>query len=286
MGNILTSKIEKSLKYNTLDYKWAVRKYLGEHPDEKSELMDFLSQIANSSFEYYSQHKNVLDSDKSLKAIMSVCTDPELIYNINASDAELEFLSQLFNQMVRSSRGLHRCYDCGTTARTMFFLLIEANRGKYYISPLEQMRITKQYTPDFDTPLLTIRNFQRDVLHMKSDTVFICSLGIDGFGHVWIIEKRFMPIPGSNKMAPRYHHYQSCFKSHLLIDFIEDMDYGKNLHQSVDINEFCDNFSTIMAVRGPWEEEHYKLYAKLFAYLPTKTVDAPKSSFSYSYVIY
>lgn len=273
-------KFENSVKYRTLDYKWAVRLYLSEKSIDDQSTREFLETIANSSFAYYDRYRSKLDQDTSLRAITSFCKDPVLMHQVEARDKDVEFLSRLFNQMVHSTRGLHKCYDCGTNARAMFFKLITAHRGKFYISPQEQLKMERQYVPIRGRGMSELKKCYRDIKMVEADTVFICSLGLDGFGHVWIFEKRFI----NGKV--RYHHYQTSFRSHLLIDFIEDMDYGRYPDQSLDIDAFFTDFIDLMCVTDPWEKDHYLTFARLFAFLPTKTVDKPEPSFCYTYLTY
>ena len=115
---------------------------------------------------------------------------------------------------------------------------------------------------------------------MNSDAVFIMSISINDFGHVWVIEKRF--ILGK----PRYHHYQSTLNSHLFIDFIEHKDYGRNLQQSLDIDEFASDLTQISLLRGDWTDDNYRLYAKLFAYRPKNDVNMTSSGFAYTWIKY
>lgn len=283
MGNSnIKLKIETSLKYNTLDYKWAVRKYIGDHKDSNidPEIHDFLLQLATSSFNYYYEHKEYLESDISLKAISSFCINPDLMYDVTISDTDLDFLSRLFNQIIHSTRDLHKCYDCGTNARAMFFKLVEAHRGKYYISPQEQLRMARQYRPNMDNYMMEINNSHRDLTLMDKNTVFILSLGLDGFGHVYIIEKIFIDN------IPRYHHYQTSFKSHLLLDFIENRDYGRDKHQSLDVDNFFSDFKYLMSIDHKWDDKDYKLFGSLFAFLPTTPITNPKPSYCYTYLTY
>jgi hypothetical protein len=118
---------------------------------------------------------------------------------------------------------------------------------------------------------------------MKADTVFIMSLAIQSFGHVWVIEKRFQPAPGINH---RYHHYQTSLRSHLLLDFIESKDYGRDLHQSLDTDRFFSDLVYILTKQEAWIDSDYRLFAKMFAFLPVSEVLKPSPGFSYTWITY
>src|SRR3989344_1976986 len=145
--DVLRKKIDRSCKYGTLDYKWAIREYIFSNRKERSRFMNMLTSLSDSSFLYYAKYRDTIEKDASLKAITMFCTNPELTVNLHISDADLEFLSELFNQMLHSTRTLHRCYDCGTNARAMFLKLISTHRQQPYLSPNEQIRMLKQYVP-------------------------------------------------------------------------------------------------------------------------------------------
>lgn len=272
----LESKIAQSMKYNDLDYKWAVRKYIMEHP----EASQHYRAMASSSFAYYEKYKDTLEQDPSIQAILTLCTDGELQFDTNIHDPDLFYLSNSFNHIVLSDRKLHKCYDCGTNARAMFMKLIQVHRGLAYLSQSEQERMKLDYRVSYERCVEKVQKCWDQIVSIQQDCIFIMSIGIDEFGHVWVIEKRYFDG------KPRYHHYQSSFRSHLVLDFIERKDYGRSPDQSLDIDEFFENLMYIMSTKTPWTEEEYVLFCEMFAFHPVSPVKNPKPGFCYTYVVY
>lgn len=274
-------RIERSIEYGALDHKWLARDMLHKKAQGSgldSDLDSYLYDIATSAFTYYQNHKHTLDSDISIKAITQLCSMNELETDIDAVDDQVFHLSHVFNEIIESTRAMHKCYDCGTNARAIFLKLIEAHRGTKYISHEEQQRMKDEY--------LVTRRHIRDKLQeakmvlesSETDMVMIMSLAIQGFGHVWVIEKQHTPI--------RYHQYQSSFRSHLLLDFIEHMDYGKHPNQSLDLDQFFIDMEKLLCNLKAWTDDDYRLFAKLFAFLPITPIKEPKPGFSYTWVQY
>ena len=291
----LLDSITLSFEYNTLDYKWVVRDYLYRHninlPNDNisDPFYYMLISMARSSFDYFYKYHDVITSDSSLKAITQLCSKEALIYHVTENDEEVFHLSRVFNQIVESTRRLHKCYDCGTNARAIFIKLIETHRGKSYISFDEQVRMKEEYIPRIDTALELIEKCYRTIKNATADSVYIMSMGIQDFGHVFIIEKRFIKdvhLPNTVAATARYHHYQSCFKSHLVIDFIEKKDYGRDLQQSLDIEKFFGDYSRLMSKTTIWNDDDTRLFCDLFAFKPVYPVIKPNTSFTFTYIIY
>jgi len=284
----LYEKLGLSLKYGTLDYKHITRTFLSDLDQDPvlkaqvtEQVRDFLLPLATSGFDYYANNKNVFESDISLKTVTSLCSFKDLMLNVKAQDKTVYFLSHLFNQVVHSTRGLYECYDCGTNARAMFFHLIQARRGKLYLSPKEQIRMQKMYTPNDIDPVGEAEKCHNLLKSAIKDTVIICSIGLGDSGHVWIIEKRFM-LDGKE----RYHMYQSSLNSHLVLDFIENRKYADNPNQSMDIDQFFNEFKEILAHTNAWDERIKNLFAKSFAFLPGYDVLEHQNSFCWTYITY
>lgn len=285
--NTLFQRLGTSLRYGTLDYKHITRDFLSsleDSPELKAqvteEMRDFLLPLATSGFDYYANNKKVFESDISLRTVTSLCSFKDLMLNVKAEDKTVHFLSHLFNQVIHSTRGLYECYDCGTNARAMFMHLVEAHRGKLYISPQEQIRMQEMYSPNSEDPVQEAERCRTMLKKLKKDTVFICSIGLGDSGHVWVFEKRF--INGKE----RYHMYQSSLNSHLVLDFIENRKYADNPHQSLDVDQFFDEFKIILEHNGPWDERIKNLFAKLFAFLPGYDVMEHENSFCWTYLTY
>lgn len=270
-------KIQKSIEYGALDHKWLARDMLS---NDKGILNMDLYKIATSAFDYYRNYKHVLETDPSIKAITELCSMNELETDVTVVDNQVFHLSHVFNQIIESTRAMHKCYDCGTNARAIFLKLIEAHRGNKYITHEEQQRMKDEY-------LVTRKRVKDKLLEAKSiledsrtDMVMIMSLAIQDFGHVWVIDKR---VTGTKC---RYHHYQSCFRSHLLLDFIEHMDYGRYPDQSLNLDQFFSDLNKLLCKNKSWTDNDYRLFAKLFAFLPVKPIDVPKPGFSYTWIEY
>lgn len=280
-------KIKNSLKYGTLDHKWIARDYLYQltrsggsagAPDEDT--IRTLYAMATSSFNYYNDHYDVFQSDTSLKSITELCSTDEHSINVDQRDDMVFHLSNVFNEIIESTRALHQCYDCGTTARAIFLKLVATHRWVSFINHQEQQRMKNEYLVKKHNVRDEIDKCHKTMREVSMNTVFIMSLAIQNFGHVWVIEKIF--IDGK----PRYHHYQTCLRSHLLLDFIESKDYGRNLHQSLDTERFFNNLTHILTKRDAWTDQDYYLYAEMFAYLPGTDVTKPSPGFSYTWITY
>ena len=282
----LLDKINRSFELGTLDYKWHVRNYLSKEAGtdsddgDSSELINYLIGLAISSFKYYQTHKKTLESDLSLKTVTSLCNCPELAHDVSVNDTDVFFLSRLFNEMINSDRGLHRCYDCGTNARAIFLKLLEVHRKKLHITPTEQTFLKEKYQLDTTTPLKTMEECRNCLLSTSGDSVFICSVGFGHFGHVWVIEKLCR-----QRNSPRYHLYQSSFRAYLVLDYIELADYGNNPEQSLDINNFFDKLKPLLEHR-PWETTDYAQFAEMFAFTTNGKIDDTSRGFCYGYISY
>jgi hypothetical protein len=282
MSDIM-ERVHKGKRFNTLDHIWASRNLLCCYEDfkltekEKKELTNY----ATAAFKYYSKHKGNFDKDLSLKTVTSLCNCEKLAEDISFRDNDVAYLSKKFNDMIDSDRKLHRCYDCGTTARAMFLSLIKANRGSYdSIRPEEVKLIKSMYYSRDDKPVKYMNDCRKKVLSVDKDTVFLCSTGFTLFGHVWIIEKKMIDDRW------RVHHYQSCLNSHLILDYVQDKGYGENLHQSLDVNDFFDRLALLLGNRNSWTDETKQQHADLFKFLPFGDVVDPKPSFAWTYLSY
>ena len=309
--------ITKSFEYNTLDHKWLARDYLQRHMNRKKELPDrprenvrydqqrpdgttdsapkedplllTLNSLAISSFNYYRDHIDVFRTDPSLQAVTALCSEIDHSHRVDGLDVEVFRLSHTFNQIIESNRKMLKCYDCGTNDRAMFLKLIDTHRGLPFISNEEQVRMKEQYRVTYAEPVAEALRCKEALLATSSDTVFIISLSIQSFGHVWIIEKRFVRpdhAPHNTPPVPRYHHYQSSLRSHLVLDFIESKDYGRDLHQSLDIEQFFGGLVGLLGRTEAWDDAQYRTFCNLFAFHPVSIVNDPKPGFCYTYVTY
>lgn len=283
----LVVKIKQSLEYGALDHKWLARDYLWHNKDTEAATQDtqatkaMLYQIANSAFVYYNKYYDTLQSDTSIKAITEMCSNEILKLHTEYNDSQVFRLSNIFNQIIESARNLHRCYDCGTNARAMFLKLIEVHRGVNYVTHAEQQQMKEEYAVTHTRLLEMIDKCYRRLKEAPSDEVFIMSLSLQNFGHVWVIEKRYL-----QGQTPRYHHYQSSYRSHLLLDFIELKDYGRDLHQSLDIDRFFADLKLLLTNHNAWSDKEYRLFAKMFAFIPVMDIVEPDPGFCFTSVAY
>lgn len=306
---ISTQKIQKSFDYGTLDHKWIVRNYLkksgwtlemieketlrdhdNEHEHEHqilpgNEPIHFIFlKLATSSFKYYYQYMDNINGDRSLKTVTSLCSDSIASLDVEANDNDVFHLSNVFNQIIKSTRKLYKCYDCGTNARAIFLKLIQTARiekhGKSFITNNEQSRMSDEYLVNLTSPVAEADKCYRKIKSFMSDTVMIMSVSIQNFGHVWVIEKRF--ING----VVRYHHYQSSLRSHLILDHIEAMDYGRDPMKSIDIDDFFKDIKYLLGLNEFWSDNDHRLFAQLFKFLPSYTIDNPKPGFCSTWITY
>lgn len=271
------SNIKRSIEYNALSHKWESRNNL--YRDSS------LLHHALSAFDYVDRHYDNLMSDRSLAAIVGLCASDQAKQDIDVDDPNVVHLSQAFNELVGSTRRVFKCYDCGTNARAIFLSLLAAARQDQRregpwgpVTTSERSRMMREYVLDTTTPLQQAIACREKLISAKHDILFIMSVSIDDFGHVWVIEKRFF------NGRPRYHHYQSSLSSHLLVDFIEAMDYGRQPMKSIDPLEFMNSVIGLMGIRRAWKEEDLRTFVRLFKFFPLRPVIAPRPGFSYTWV--
>ena len=280
-----------SFEYSALDHKWAARSYLKikgwtpsqlfgqtvrQEPIPDDELL--MITIALSAFQYYYLHYDNITQDPSLAAITTLCSSSNQTMEIEAKDPQVTYLSKVFNQMVKSTRKLLQCYDCGTNARALFLKLVETGRGCRDLSQEEMDRMEKEYSLNKTDPLTPMQEcFQKLKKNTGEHLVCILSVGFQDFGHVWIIEKKYF------NDKPRFHHYQSALHSHMLIDFIEAMDYGANPMKSLDIDEFFLKLEYLLSHTQEWNEQEKRIFIELFAFVPF-AVTNPEPGFCWTWV--
>jgi hypothetical protein len=246
-------------------------------------LETIMLKIALSSFRYYYVHYENIINDQSLATVTSMCSSTLNTLNINSDDKQVFYLSHVFNRIVDSSRKLLKCYDCGTNARAVFLKLVQVGRQTptLMLRAGEKQRMRTEYVVDKETPLIQVNNcLKRLLINDSLNLVLIMSISVENFGHVWVFEKKYF------NGIPRYHHYQSALSSHMLIDFIESMDYGADPMKSLDVTHFFDQLTTLINVTGPWSEKEYRLFVKLFAFIPISKILNPQMGFSWTWLSY
>jgi hypothetical protein len=285
-------KLLKSFEYSALDHKWVARDYLQKQgwtakklfknvsEDKLSLCESVMLKIALSAFRYYYTHYDNITQDQSLSAVTALCSSGINSVDIDSNDSEVRYLSREFNRMVNSKRKLLQCYDCGTNARAVFLKLIEVSRGiSFPVTIQEQARMQHEYQVNKSSPLTDMQKCE-SALKRKDGKNLICilSVSIENFGHVWVIEKKYF----SGK--PRYHQYQSALGSHMLIDFIESMDYGSDPMNSLDIDTFFSKLGYILSKQSAWKEEDYRMFVELFAFMPVSEIKKPEPGFCWTWI--
>jgi len=285
-------KLLKSLEYSALDHKWVARNYLKEKGWSQSTLFgklqnpelnngedNIMIKISLSSFRYYIIHRDNITNDPSLSAVTALCSSGVNSVDVDSSDPKVHHLSRIFNNMVGSNRKLLKCYDCGTNARAVFLKLAEGLRGRLSFTDREIERMSKEYLLDKYTPLVPMRKcFEKLSADDGEDIVVILSVGFQDFGHVWIFDKKYF------NGRPRIHHYQSALGSHMLIDFIESMDYGSDPMRSLDVKKFFTKMEYLLTYKAVWKDKHYRIFAELFAFMPVTEVTKPEPGFCWTWI--
>lgn len=296
-------RILNSLEYDTLDYKWLSRDILNKSGwtlDQIKQVSDtetpsqpkpsgteippesfMLLKMATSSFKYYFTHMKNIQADPSLRAVTELCSSTLAALDVEVTDEQVFHLSNVFNQIIKSGRKLLKCYDCGTNARAIFLKLIQTHRSSKSISYDEQKRMIREYRVNYDDPVKTINSCKVHIKQAQQDTVYIMSVSVQDFGHVWVLEKRMI----SGRF--RVRHYQSSLRSHLVIDFIEAMDYGADPLKSLDIDYFFDNLAHLMSINNrAWTDQEHRTFASLFGFLTNDKITKPHPGFCFTWVRY
>ena len=290
-------KLINSLEYSALDHKWVARNYLKEagwtadklfgklkikklkNEPEINSKEAIMINISLSAFRYYYIHYDNITKDTSLDAVTTLCTSSLNSVDVDSNDTEVFYLSRHFNELIQSERKLLKCYDCGKNARAVFLKLVEIGRGRREITTAEQKRMKGEYLVHKIKP---VKHLKQCLSKLRKDdgknVVFIMSISIDGFGHVWVFEKKYF-----NGVA-RVHHYQSALGSHMLIDFIESMDYGAQPMKTLDLDLFDKKLTTLLSFTDSWKDEHYCIFAELFAFMPVSPVKKPEPGFSWTWI--
>jgi hypothetical protein len=165
----------------------------------------------------------------------------------------------------------------------VFLKLIQVGRGDstLKISKSEQIRMRNEYIVDKITPLVPLKACLNKLKTTdKINLVLIMSISVESFGHVWVIEKKHF------NGIPRYHHYQSALNSHMLIDFIESMDYGADPMKSLNVEHFFNQLASLINYKDAWTEEQYRLFVQMFAFIPVTPITRPEMGFSWTWASY
>jgi hypothetical protein len=197
------------------------------------------------------------------------------VIDINHQDLQLNILGQKFNQLIHSARELRACYDCGTTARGVFFQLIKAYRHDFHLSPQEIERVKSEY---YMTRYHGAEGV--DVLRSRMRTIdhnclFMCAMQLgEEFGHVYILEKTWQDEHDGHSGHFRYRMYQSCLRAYLLIDYIETMDYARHPNQGIDIFAHLEHLEHLFST-PVWGAKEIDQFNNWFKFTPPDEVKTP-----------
>lgn len=267
MDKKVVEYILKCDKQKSLEYKWYCRNLALDTLKDKK-LQDIIKSIALSSFEYYNNHADSIKNDRTLAIACSICNCENTALTTTCIDHSVTELGHYFNTIAKSGRKVKMCYDCGTVARAIFLNTIHNYRGE--LTNSEKKKIEHLYNPNRTTPLNALNEFYYAIKSTKKHTIFILSIGLDEFGHVWVFEKI---IDDNGK--ERVIMYQSSLNSYLLMDYIEYMDMAKNKN-GINIDEFYRDMMQLMLTKN-WKDKENKLFSKWFQFMPTSEVTEVKT---------
>ena len=261
--NLLTEIKDKRQK-GLLDYKWKVRKYVAKIKDKVKldRSHDPFVSVVVSPFIYLSTYHANINKDKSLSAVCKLCTESNHMIDVNRADHKLSSLAHMFNDLIRSSRTLLMCYDCGTVARGVFFQLINAYRGHFKLNNQEIERLRADYYMQRYQGIEGINILNKNVHQIQRNCLFLCALQLgEDFGHIYVIEKIYY------KGSPRYRIYQSCLNAFLLVDYIEYMDYASDLSIGIEIDQHVDALKKLIST-PVWDDRLLDLFIHWFNFIP------------------
>ena len=277
----LLQEIEEKKHLGLLDYKWKVRSHISKikkHLGQQE--MSLLAEVV-SPFIYMIDHADQIRRDSSLDLVCQLCTDKDHAYDVEKKDMTLYRLSHLFNDLIESDRALLMCYDCGTVARGVLLQLLKKLRGTSELRPQEIQRIKNDYYMTRYKGCEGIDHLKETMSQLKEDCLFLCAMQLgNDFGHIYVIEKTY--IRGSE--TPRYRIYQSCFDAFLLIDYIELMDYARDLTHGISIKKHLRDMRHLFST-GSWTPNDLNRFIRWFHFTPPSGLSSQdKRLFTYVYL--
>jgi len=262
MYNSLIKTIKSKKKLGLIDYKWEIRLQLSKKYPKNIDVKNILFADAVSSIIYLTRNRKKILQDKSLLAVCNLCTDVNAISNVEHKDKVLQHYANLFNQLFNSARNVHLCYDCGTVARGVFYELISMYRGSFNVSDREIKQVRDEYRMNKYNGTDGVVKLKEKVYSINQNSIFLCALQFgENFGHIYVLEKIYI----NNK--PRFRIYQSCFNAFLLIDYIECMDYCRDLSTGVVIDEHIEALNMLLST-PEWNKKHIELFIFWFKFYP------------------
>ena len=237
--------------------------------DNPEAVFNYITAIASYSYIYIRQYFFLGKVDRSLKAVLNICFNSSMIRELEYSDAELDVLTSIFNQTVKSGRENLHCYDCGTVEKGILYCLIKEYRHIFNLTAGEIFRMRAEYLhPNYKDGLSSLSWLMTNLRTISQPCIFIAGLqfGRDKFGHIFVIEKRW-----HNKQV-LIRFFQSALNSYLLMDYLVLMGYFENPLNGIDIDDFERDMSYLMTVKswGPLED---KIFVKWFAFYPQSEID-------------
>jgi len=249
--------------------------------DDSYHLLLYLILVSYYSVKYI-EHYLPKVQDPSLRAVLNVCFSREMIFDLEYSDPELDVLSDIFNNLSFSARKNLHCYDCGTTARGVFYNLIKANRGTFWLDGQEIFQIRKDYYKKTKNRFDGLRKLITNLRTVDRNCVFIVGLafGPELFGHILVAEVVFI----NGKRIIRF--YQSALNSFLLIDYLAKMRYLENEDLGINLKSFERDMTRLLSVPA-WGDKENNLFVKWFSFWPQDQIlDTRPILFHHAYITY
>lgn len=239
--------------------------------------------ISYSSLKYAEFYMPKIKS-RSLRAVLQICFNPGMIFDLEYISPELQVLADIFNNLTKSSRPNLQCYDCGTTARGVFYNLIKVNRKTgFQLSLYEIQQLQLNYFNQYRTSADSLNHLIRKLDQIRQSAVILVSIkfGEELFGHIFIIEK-FFPANGK----PIYRMYQSALNSYLLIDYLESVKYLENESLGFSLSEFHSDLKKMINIKT-WTRTEELLFVKWFSFYPQDTIlDTSTIRFNHGVILY
>ena len=262
-----------------LGYKWKIRQFISSHPNHK--LTPALDNLVNTSFDIITKVNQT--DDTTLRAVVSLCSDPTMRVLVNSHDTDVDQLSAMFNMMIKSKRKLHKCYDCGTLARAMFLKIISKHRSRthHFISDGEWEMIKTTYVPR--PPSSNLSQCFNTIINTPSNMAIICSVGFKKFGHVFVITKQW----SARDTTYKYRLFQSAMNNYMVLDYLEKCSPNQhNIYDiaTFDIRDMYVDLKHLMQQRT-WTNNTRRVFWKWFCFDPSvKILKTDPTSFCYAMV--
>lgn len=222
----------------------------------------------------------------SLRAIVKLCYSPKMIFNLEYREPELDVLADIFNNLNLSGRKNLHCYDCGTTARWVFYNCLRANRGHFYLTDTEIYDIRLDFYKHLSDRFICLEDLMNTFRTTKKPSIVIIGIrfGDNMFGHLLVAEILFPKSLGGNKSIVRF--YQSALNSYLLIDYLEKMRYLENEEKGIDLDSFEEDMMALLVPKS-WSEREDSLFAKWYAFWPQdKILDTETIRINHALITY